>query len=117
MSDASHPLLVPQTLGPLVLELKSRAGAQVGFILFNTGEEPVVGVKLEWEYEAAGSSHPRSAPLKDRLSVDLGPGESISRWFDYTSDDGSIYVLAAIGSDFVTFNVVPAMEDLPQLED
>ncbi|MDZ4180686.1 MAG: hypothetical protein U1E29_15885 [Coriobacteriia bacterium] len=111
-SDQKSSQLLPQVLDNLILELRSSDDRRVGFVLSNTGDSPIMDVKLEWEYEAAGSSHPRTSPLRDRLQIDLAPGASIERWFDYSPDDGSLYVLAATGDGLMTFDVVTSPEAL-----
>jgi hypothetical protein len=82
-------------------------GRELGFRVVYLGDSGAPEVKIEWEYQAARSSHPLDPPLKDRQFVDFEPGVTFERWFEHSPEDGMFFVLvdAGRGAPEVSFNL------------
>lgn len=89
-----------------VLEPLARDGER-GFRITYRGGPAAAAVKVEWEYEAAGTSHPRNPPYRDRVVVDFATGQTVERWFSHSTGDGNFYVLvdAGTGAPDAVFNL------------
>jgi hypothetical protein len=89
-----------------VLEPLARKGER-GFRVTHKGDETASSIRVEWEYEAVGTSPPRTPPFKDRIIMDFAPRQTLERWFAHSPDDGMFYVLVAgeAGAPDATFEL------------